>query len=50
MTPWGGMPSRLDPRSRESRSDADGERSDYLVEDEESWQKSNRCIVPPAID
>lgn len=31
------------------RDDQPGERADYLVEDEETWQ-GNRRVVPPVID
>ncbi|MFF1959470.1 coiled-coil domain-containing protein [Streptomyces sp. NPDC058220] len=30
--------------------DRDGERPDYLTEDEETWQQGSRRIVPPVID
>ncbi|MFF0072391.1 WXG100 family type VII secretion target [Streptomyces sp. NPDC005494] len=36
-------------RSGEARRD-EGERPDYLVEDEETWQQGRRRIVPPVID
>jgi hypothetical protein len=32
------------------RNEATGERPDYLVEDEETWQQNRRRIVPPVID
>ncbi|MFJ2560793.1 MULTISPECIES: hypothetical protein [unclassified Streptomyces] len=32
------------------RDDAQGNRPDYLVEDEETWQQGGRRIVPPVID
>ncbi|MGW5419318.1 hypothetical protein [Streptomyces sp. NPDC003943] len=36
---------------REDRSDERaGERPDYLVEDEETWRKGTRPIVPPVVD
>ena len=31
-------------------NEAKGERPDYLVEDEETWQQNRRRIVPPVID
>ncbi len=37
-------------RSGGSRRDERGERPDYLVEDEETWQQGSRRIVPPVID
>ncbi|MFE8006262.1 hypothetical protein [Streptomyces sp. NPDC057418] len=36
-------------RARDPRRD-EGERPDYLVEDEETWQQGGRRIVPPVID
>ncbi|MEU1123615.1 hypothetical protein ABZ371_08540 [Streptomyces sp. NPDC005899] len=36
-------------RSRDPRRD-EGERPDYLVEDEETWQQGGRRVVPPVID
>ena len=33
-----------------SRRDQNGERPDYLSEDEETWQQGSRRIVPPVID
>ncbi|WP_369378579.1 hypothetical protein [Streptomyces sp. cg36] len=39
------------PRGAAGRRDErEGERPDYLVEDEETWQRSDRRIVPPVID
>lgn len=32
------------------RDERGGERPDYLTEDEETWQQSDRRIVPPVID
>ncbi|MCX4823444.1 hypothetical protein OG883_26905 [Streptomyces sp. NBC_01142] len=32
------------------RDDRNGERPDYLSEDEETWQQGNRRVVPPVID
>ncbi|MEU1074986.1 MULTISPECIES: hypothetical protein [unclassified Streptomyces] len=32
------------------RDEREGERPDYLTEDEETWQQSDRRIVPPVID
>ncbi|WP_260605746.1 hypothetical protein [Streptomyces sp. WAC01280] len=32
------------------REDTNGERPDYLVEDEETWQQGNRRVAPPVID
>jgi hypothetical protein len=36
--------------SRRRRDDEQGERPDYLSEDEETWQQGSRRIVPPVID
>ncbi|GAA2954102.1 hypothetical protein GCM10010518_45790 [Kitasatospora cinereorecta] len=36
-------------RARDPRRD-EGERPDYLVEDEETWQQGGRRVVPPVID
>ena len=41
-------PGTRRPRSREEQEN--GERPDYLVEDEETWQQGSRRIVPPVID
>ncbi len=38
------------PRSGRPPRDENGERPDYLVEDEETWQQGSRRIVPPVID
>ncbi|MCZ0979799.1 hypothetical protein O1L60_14290 [Streptomyces diastatochromogenes] len=35
------------PGEREERN---GERPDYLVEDEETWQQGNRRVAPPVVD
>ncbi|MGW1116171.1 WXG100 family type VII secretion target [Streptomyces tanashiensis] len=32
------------------REEQNGERPDYLVEDEETWQQGNRRVAPPVID
>ena len=32
------------------RDDPNGERPDYLIEDEETWQQGGRRVVPPVID
>jgi hypothetical protein len=37
-------------RSKSSRRDEGGERPDYLMEDEETWQQGGRRVVPPVID
>ncbi|WP_329623183.1 WXG100 family type VII secretion target [Streptomyces sp. NBC_01255] len=37
------------PTGREPE-DTKGERPDYLVEDEETWQQGNRRVAPPVID
>ncbi|MFH9470933.1 hypothetical protein ACH4LT_27230 [Streptomyces clavifer] len=36
-------------RARDPRRE-EGERPDYLVEDEETWQQGSRRVVPPVID
>ncbi|UUN27156.1 WXG100 family type VII secretion target [Streptomyces sp. FIT100] len=37
-------------RGQEPRRDAQGERPDYLTEDEETWQQTSRRVVPPVVD
>lgn len=37
-------------RPGDSRREANGERPDYLTEDEETWQQNGRRIVPPVVD
>ncbi|WP_164493985.1 hypothetical protein [Streptomyces sp. ADI98-10] len=37
-------------RAGESRRDEGSERPDYLTEDEETWQRGARRVVPPVID
>ncbi|CAM5539665.1 hypothetical protein AB0H45_19170 [Streptomyces atroolivaceus] len=37
-------------RPQAPRRDEGGERPDYLVEDEETWQQGGRRVVPPVID
>lgn len=45
----GGAPGASSrPASR--RENTRGERSDYLTEDEETWQQNNRRVVPPVVD
>ncbi|MEE1802337.1 hypothetical protein PUR57_27210 [Streptomyces sp. JV176] len=44
----GAVPPRSSGAPR--RDDARGNRPDYLVEDEETWQQGGRRIVPPVID
>ncbi|MFE1909581.1 hypothetical protein ACFW96_38970, partial [Streptomyces gardneri] len=34
----------------DQREEPNGERPDYLVEDEETWQQGNRRVAPPVID
>ncbi|MGW2256983.1 WXG100 family type VII secretion target [Streptomyces sp. NPDC001780] len=46
----GGATPRRPGKKPERRDEASGERPDYLVEDEETWQRSGRRIVPPVID
>lgn len=43
-----GSPGRRGANSRQDEQN--GERPDYLTEDEETWQQSRRHIVPPVID
>ncbi|MFI9585173.1 WXG100 family type VII secretion target [Streptomyces sp. NPDC052236] len=43
-----GSPGRRGVNSRQDEQN--GERPDYLTEDEETWQQSRRHIVPPVID
>ena len=48
FTPGGsGLVRRGTPRED---NEATGERPDYLVEDEETWQQNGRRVVPPVID
>ncbi|WP_017237040.1 hypothetical protein [Streptomyces sp. SS] len=50
FTPGGsGLVRGGTPQSRE-REEQNGERPDYLVEDEETWQQGNRRVAPPVID
>lgn len=37
-------------RTGDDREERGGERPDYLVEDEETWQQGKRPIVPPVVD
>ncbi|WP_328910435.1 hypothetical protein OG230_13470 [Streptomyces sp. NBC_00234] len=37
-------------RPGDSRREENGERPDYLTEDEETWQQNGRRIVPPVVD
>ncbi|MER8044231.1 hypothetical protein [Streptomyces sp. NPDC094032] len=37
-------------RTGDDREERGGERPDYLVEDEETWQRGKRPIVPPVVD
>ncbi|MFB7589511.1 hypothetical protein [Streptomyces sp. NPDC056169] len=37
-------------RAGDEREDTNGERPDYLVEDEETWQQGTRRVAPPVID
>ncbi|WP_158712334.1 hypothetical protein [Streptomyces sp. NRRL F-5135] len=45
----GATPPRVG-KAPKRRDETTGERPDYLVEDEETWQRSGRRIVPPVID
>jgi hypothetical protein len=38
------------PGARTTGRDENGERPDYLVEDDEAWQQGGRRVVPPVID
>ncbi|MCX5343245.1 WXG100 family type VII secretion target [Streptomyces atratus] len=38
------------PRAHATGRDEGGERPDYLVEDDETWQQGGRRVVPPVID
>ncbi|MFD0344642.1 hypothetical protein ACFVH0_39250 [Streptomyces sp. NPDC127117] len=38
------------PRTHATGRDTDGERPDYLVEDDDTWQHGGRRVVPPVID
>ncbi|WP_327376096.1 immunity 70 family protein [Streptomyces sp. NBC_01216] len=46
----GGMISGGTRGSDSRRDENNGERPDYLVEDEETWQQGGRRIAPPVID
>ena len=45
----GVVPPRVRGSGRD-REDENGQRPDYLTEDEETWQQGSRRIVPPVID
>ncbi|MFE6667719.1 hypothetical protein ACFVFH_29700 [Streptomyces sp. NPDC057697] len=45
-----GGPTRSGPGRRSTGRDENGERPDYLVEDDETWQQGGRRVVPPVID
>ncbi|MFE9824181.1 hypothetical protein ACFYSH_18920 [Streptomyces sp. NPDC005791] len=50
-----GQAGRVSPvpsgsRPNGSRREEGGERPDYLIEDEETWQQGGRRVVPPVID
>ncbi|MGW6456596.1 WXG100 family type VII secretion target [Streptomyces sp. NPDC055078] len=45
-----GMAGAGTNRPHPRREDEDGERPDYLVEEEETWQQGSRRVVPPVID
>lgn len=45
----GVLPPRVRGAGRD-REDENGQRPDYLTEDEETWQQGRRRIVPPVID
>ncbi|MFE1956987.1 WXG100 family type VII secretion target [Streptomyces sp. NPDC059479] len=46
----GGMVPHPTRRGARRPEDEDGQRPDYLTEDEETWQQGGRRIVPPVID
>ncbi|MEU3185945.1 hypothetical protein ABZ707_17340 [Streptomyces sp. NPDC006923] len=50
QTGRGGMMPPSSQSARRRREDENGERPDYLTEDEETWQQGSRRIVPPVID
>lgn len=45
-----GMAGPSGSRPRRSRREEGGERPDYLIEDEETWQQGGRRVVPPVVD
>ncbi|MEU5402024.1 hypothetical protein ABZ348_22325 [Streptomyces sp. NPDC005963] len=45
-----GMGAAALNRPNSSREESDGDRPDYLSEDEETWQQGHRRVVPPVID
>ncbi|MEU3476619.1 hypothetical protein ACI2LO_03325 [Streptomyces sp. NPDC033754] len=50
FTPGGSGLVRGGTTQAGEREDTNGERPDYLVEDEETWQQGNRRVAPPVID
>ncbi|WP_240138936.1 WXG100 family type VII secretion target [Streptomyces sp. MUM 178J] len=46
----GMMPPASSSRAGSRREDANGQRPDYLTEDEETWQQNQRRVAPPVID
>ncbi|MEU3426364.1 hypothetical protein [Streptomyces gardneri] len=50
FTPGGSGLVRGGTTQAGDREDTNGERPDYLVEDEETWQQGNRRVAPPVID
>ncbi|MGW0119568.1 hypothetical protein [Streptomyces sp. NPDC003327] len=51
FTPGGtGLVRGASTPAGERREEKNGERPDYLVEDEETWQQGNRRTAPPVID
>ncbi|MET9673307.1 hypothetical protein ABZY68_09460 [Streptomyces sp. NPDC006482] len=51
FTPGGsGLVRGASTPAGDRREERNGERPDYLVEDEETWQQGNRRVAPPVVD
>ncbi|WP_261992139.1 hypothetical protein [Streptomyces sp. MS191] len=50
QTGRGGMMHGGSQAAGSRRDERNGERPDYLVEDEETWQQGGRPVAPPVID
>ncbi|WP_435057146.1 hypothetical protein [Streptomyces sp. bgisy060] len=51
FTPGGsGLVRGGSAKAEERREERSGERPDYLVEDEETWQQGRRHVAPPVVD
>ncbi|MBE4741792.1 hypothetical protein [Streptomyces caniscabiei] len=45
-----GVPLQQGHTSETRRNQSQGERPDYLIEDEETWKRGNRHALPPVVD